>query len=117
MRKTYDEDETPSRPALTLEASVNENIALATNLAKKRLKNGTASAQEVCFYLKLGTTERSLELEKMRKENALLEAKTASIKEASNTSALAEAALRAFKGYRTSEPEETNEGNDNDSIL
>lgn len=88
-----------SRPPLSLESSESENIALAINEAKYQLKNHTASSQVICHYLKLATTERSLELEKLRRENELLEAKATSIRESAKSSESADKALEAFKRY------------------
>lgn len=68
-----------SRPPLTPEAAESRNISLAMELAEKQLREGTASSQVITHFLKLGTVKEQLELEKMKKENALLEAKTKSI--------------------------------------
>lgn len=55
------------RPAITPEARENQMIALAEQMAEKQLLEGTASAQVVVHYLKLGTTKARLENEKLRK--------------------------------------------------
>ena len=41
------------RPALTPEARENQLIYLATDLAEKQLREGTASSQVITHYLKL----------------------------------------------------------------
>lgn len=64
------------RPALTPEGEEMQMIALATNLAKKQLMEGTASSQMVCHYLKLGSARERLERERLEEENKLLRAKT-----------------------------------------
>lgn len=99
MKSDKKEDNIQSRPALTLEASETENIALAINEAKRQLMNHTASSQVIVHYLRLGTVERELELEKMRRENELLEAKTKSIRDSARSSESSERALAAFKRY------------------
>lgn len=104
MRKFTDiSDDTDSSqdygPALTPEAAETENIGLAVKLAGKQLRDGTASSQVIVHYLKLGTLERELEVERMKKENALLEAKTKSIKDSARNSEIAKEALEAFKKY------------------
>ena len=60
------------RPALTPEARENQMISLAVDLAEKQLIEGTASSQVITHYLKLGTMNHKLELEKLKKENELL---------------------------------------------
>jgi hypothetical protein len=63
------------RPATTPEGRENQLIAAAVNLAERQLRDGTAAAQVITHYLKLGSTRESLEQEKLRKENDLLEAR------------------------------------------
>ena len=70
------------RPALTPESRENQLIALSVDLAEKQLREGTASSQVITHFLKLGSTKNQLELEKIRHENALLEAKTQSLQSA-----------------------------------
>ena len=53
------------RPALTPEARENQLIYLATDLAEKQLREGTASSQVITHYLKLGSTKEKLEREKL----------------------------------------------------
>ena len=62
------------RPALTPEARENQLIYLATDLAEKQLREGTASSQVITHYLKLGSTKEKLEREKLAEENNLLRA-------------------------------------------
>lgn len=99
MKQDKTNENLKSRPALTLEASETENIALAINEAKRQLMNHTASSQVIVHYLQLGTVERELELEKMRRENELLEAKTKSLRDSARSSESSERALAAFKRY------------------
>lgn len=68
--------------ATTPEARENQLIALATNLAEKQLREGTASSQVITHYLKLGSTKERLEKELMMKQKDFVEAKTESIKTA-----------------------------------
>lgn len=99
MKSEKKSEKLDERPPLSLESSESENIALAINEAKYQLRNHTASAQVICHYLKLATTERALELEKLKRENELLEAKATSIRESAKSSESAEKALEAFKRY------------------
>lgn len=87
------------RPALTPEARENQLISLAYNVAEKQLLDGTASSQVITHFLKLGTVKEQLELEKIKKENVLLEAKTEALKSAKHIEELYENALNAMKNY------------------
>lgn len=87
------------RPALTPESRENQLIALSVDLAEKQLREGTASSQVITHFLKLGSTKNQLELEKIRHENALLEAKTQSLQSAKRVEELYENALNAMRDY------------------
>ena len=60
------------RPALTPEAREGQLIALATDLVEQRLRDGTATSQEVVHFLRLGSMRERLEREKLENENILL---------------------------------------------
>lgn len=87
------------RPADTPEARENQMIALATNLAEKQLIEGTASSQVITHYLKLGSTKERLELEKLKRENRLLEAKSEALESAARVEELYAEAIKAFGIY------------------
>ena len=70
------EPTTKRRPALTPEAREKQLIALAVDLAEKQLIEGTASAQVISHFLKLGSSKETLEKEKLEEENKLLRART-----------------------------------------
>lgn len=102
-------EETPKLyPASTEEGRENQLIALATNLVEKRLRNGTASSQETVHFLRLGSQKTKLELEKLRKENELLVAKTEALKSAKRSEELFAEAIKAFGTY-TGKDEEDDE--------
>ena len=84
---------------MTPEARENQLISLAVDLAEKQLSEGTASAQVITHYLKLGTTKESLEKEKLARENELLKAKTESLISQKNVEELYTNALNAMKSY------------------
>lgn len=88
------------RPALTPEARENQLIALSLDLVEKRLREGTASSQEVTHFLKLGTMKERLEREKLEEENKLLKAKTESIQSQRRSDELFKKAINAFKSYK-----------------
>lgn len=87
------------RPALTPEARENQMIALAVDCAEEQLRNGTASAQVIVHYLKLGATTARLEKEKLEHENELLKAKTKALESAENVEKLYADAINAMKNY------------------
>ena len=86
-------------PALSPDAREQQMIHLAVELAEKQLMEGTASAQVITHYLKLGSMRERLEREKLRKENAMLEAKAESLKSAKRVEELFSEAISAFRGY------------------
>lgn len=85
---------------MTPEAQENYMISLAYNLAEERMKAGTASAQEVVHFLKLGSTRNKAEIERLQKENKLLEAKAKSLNEARKSDEMFTQAIEAMKRYR-----------------
>lgn len=95
------------RPGLTPEAEENQLIALATNLVKQRLIDGSASSQETVHFLKRGSSKARLENEKLIEENKLLRAKTKSIESAEDMKELYAEAIKAMASYRgNSDPDE-----------
>ena len=99
-RITESEDQSPSiRPAATPEAREHQLIAAATDLAERQIHEGTASAQVISHYLKLGSTREKLEQEKLLQENALLRAKIESLQSAKNVESLYSDAIAAMKSY------------------
>lgn len=103
MRKVKNEKSSSNirkiRPALTPEARENQLISLAVDLAEKQLQEGTASAQVITHYLKLGSTKEQLEKEKLRNENLLIEAKTKSFQSMDELKTMYEEALIAMRNY------------------
>lgn len=87
------------RPALTPESDENQMIALAMDLVKQRLIDGTASSQETTHFLKLGSSKARLELENLREQNEMLKAKTSQIKSQENQEKLFKDAIAAMKRY------------------
>jgi hypothetical protein len=82
---------------------------LAADLAERQLEDGTASAQVITHYLKLGSSRELLEQERLRGENALLKAK----RDAMESQQRMEdgylkviAALRSYSGYDAEEPQD-----------
>ena len=97
------------RPALTPEARENQMIALAVDLAEKQLMEGTASAQVITHYLKLGATTAQYEKEQLKLENELLKAKTKALESQERVEELysnAIAAMRNYGGYGNEEQDD-----------
>lgn len=87
------------RPALTPDARENQLIYLATDLAEKQLKEGTASSQVITHYLKLGSSKERIEREILEKQKDLLVAKTEMIQSAKRVEELYANAIAAMKRY------------------
>lgn len=90
----------PRKPATTPEERENQMIALAVDLAEKQLAAGTASAQVITHYLKLGTSREALEQERLKRENELLKARADAIASAQQTEELYREALTAMRSYQ-----------------
>lgn len=73
---------------------------MAYDLAEQRLRDGTATSQEVCHFLKLASTKEKLEVERLRNENILVQAKTESLKSQTRMEELYENAVKVFTDYR-----------------
>ena len=92
-----------ARPATTPEGRRAEQIQLAENLAAQRLRDGTASAQELIYFLKLNNPREQLEIERLKKENELVDAKIQAYKSTENTERRyieAIEAMRRYGGYK-----------------
>lgn len=100
-RKPASPDKKPAlRPALTPEAREGQLISLAVDLVEQRLRDGTATSQEVVHFLKLGSMRERLEREKLEHENRLLEAKKQAIESAERMDEMYSAAIRAMQIYQ-----------------
>lgn len=86
-------------PATTPEAREDQMISLAVNLAEEQLRNGTASAQVITHYLKLGTTRERLEQKKLEQEVELARAKTETLESARRIEGLYTDAINAMRRY------------------
>ena len=74
-------------------------VALAVDLAEKQLREGTASAQVITHYLKLGTEKEKLERDILRKQKDLIAEKTNALKSASHMEEMYAKAIEAMKVY------------------
>lgn len=87
-------------PARTTEEAENRLIGLATDLAEKQMREGTASAQVITHYLKLGSSREHLEQERMRLENSLTGAKIEALEAHGRVEELYTQALSAMRSYQ-----------------
>lgn len=87
------------RPALSPESREQQMVSLAVDLAEKQLLEGTASSQVITHYLKLGTTKHQAEMEKLRRENELLKAKTEALESSKHVEQLYKEAMEAMRSY------------------
>jgi hypothetical protein len=94
------------RPATTPEAKELQMIASAVDLAEKQLLNGSASAQVLTHYLKLGSSRERLEQERISYENDLLIAKKEAMASAARVEELYGAAIDAMRAYAGHAPKE-----------
>lgn len=92
------------RPATTPEARENQLIAAAVDLAARQLEDGSASAQVITHYLKLGSSRERLEQEKMIQEVELAKAKIEAMASAKRIEEMYGEALNAMRAYGGHEP-------------
>lgn len=107
-KSTESSGEKKIRPALSPENEENQLIAMANNLAKQRILDGTASDSLIIQFVKAGTVKARLENERLEEENKLLRAKTESIKsqkEVDESYKKVIAALKEYSGVATYEDE------------
>ena len=86
-------------PAKNKKSREDQMIALAIQLAEKKLADGTAPTPIIVHYLRESSVRRDLELEKLKKENALLEQKAKSLANEDEQKRMYEEAIAAMKVY------------------
>lgn len=87
------------RPATTPEGRENQLVALATDLAEKQMLEGTASAQVISHYIKLGSTREQLEQQRLIAENELLRARVENLSSQGRMEELYGEAIKAMRKY------------------
>jgi hypothetical protein len=75
-------------------------IALADKLAEQQMRDGTASAQVITHFLKLGSSRERLEQGKIELEKKLLEAKAEQIAGQARQEELFAKAIKAMRAYQ-----------------
>ena len=89
-------------------------INLADELAEQQLRDGTASAQVITFYLKLGSSREKLEQARIEADVRMAEAKIEQIASQKRIEDLYAQALGAMRSYQGMPPEEQDEYRDDD---
>lgn len=92
-----------SGPAMTQEAREGQLIALAMDLAEERMRNGTATSQEIVHFLKLGSTKDRIEREILERQKELVSAKTEALQAQKRIEELLANAVTAMKTYSGAE--------------
>lgn len=85
--------------AMSPEARENQLIAKAYDLAEKRLNDGSATAQEVVHFLKLGSYKSRMEMDNLIAQNKLLLARTTQIEADQHRDELYNNAIKAMSIY------------------
>lgn len=101
-RRVSKAQDTTSRrpPATTPEARENQLISAAHDLAEVQIREGTASAQVITHFLKLGSSREKLEQQRIAHENELTKAKIESLAAAERVEELYKQALGAMSAYQ-----------------
>lgn len=92
-------NKTSRPPATTPQDRENQLIAAAVDLAEQQILNGTASAQVLTHYLKLGSSREKLEQQKIQNENELLATKREMLDSERRVETLISDALHAMRAY------------------
>lgn len=100
-------DEPPrhsSPPARSPEEREQQLINDAMGLAEQQIREGTASAQVITHYLKLGSSRERLEQQRLKREVILLDAKAEAMESAKVMEQLYANAIQAMRGYQGLDP-------------
>lgn len=84
-------------------------ISLAERLAEQQMRDGTASAQVITHYLKLGSTRERLEQDRLKGEVELQKAKIEAMASTQRLEEMYTRAMDAFRGYQGHPPPEDDE--------
>ena len=95
------------RPATTPDGREQQLISLAADMAEKQLRAGTAPAQVVTHFLKLGSSRERVEQERLQNENLLLSARIEEMARHQRIEELYSEALNAMRSYSGQEVEES----------
>lgn len=88
-----------STPATSPEGRENQLVALAYDLLEQRLRDGTATSQEVTTLIKYGSPKGRLEKEILEQQKELMAAKTEALHTARHIDELYQNAINAMRTY------------------
>lgn len=94
------------RRGTTPESRERQLVALAVDLAEQQMRDGSASAQVITHFLKLGSSRETLEQKRLEYEIEMTKAKTAQIASQEQTEKLMQDAMAALTKYRGDKPAE-----------
>lgn len=94
------------RTATTPEARESQLIVLAEKLAEQQMQDGTASAQVITHYLKLGSSRERLEQTRLEGEVELQKAKIQAMASTERLEEMYIKAIQAMRGYQGHPDEE-----------
>ena len=103
-RRDPEPTETRRKAATSPEERDNQLISAAVDLAEKQILAGTAAAQVITHYLKLGSSRERLEQERIRLENELLVVKAEAAASSIRQEEMYKEALNAMRRYSGQEP-------------
>ena len=98
-QKISQNSERTSKRARNPENRENQLINMAYDLAEERLRDKTASAQEIVHFLKMGAAKTQLEKRKLETEAELLQSKKDAVDSAKRTDERYKEAIDAFRSY------------------
>lgn len=87
------------RKALSPDAREDQLIALAMDTAEERMRNGTASSQEIVHFLRLGSSLARLQKQEIEERIELDKAKVKAYESSEEFKHLYEEAIQAMKSY------------------
>lgn len=88
------------KPHLDPVSRLQQLNALALDEIERRVLDGSATSQELTTLAKLGSEKTLLEIEKLKRENELLKAKTEALASSRRSEELAEEAIKYMRIYR-----------------
>ena len=88
------------RPDFTDAAMERRLVGLAYDEAERRLKDGTASSEMVCHFLRVGSSKEYLEKQILESKAELTRAKTELFKAQQKSEEMFVEAISAFRSYK-----------------
>lgn len=93
-------------PATTPAEREKQLCMLAYDRVETRIREGTASAQELVYFLKLASEREELEKEYLKRQSKLAESKIKAIDESEHASQMFQEAVNAMRRYQGSGEDE-----------